>query len=1681
MNPKLTYTKLSTNAEFKDGVDIHGASALMPLIIPKYFFSKYGLTIFDHNTAVDVKGASLNDRANCELFFQLLNVFSRTVKMITQMEKCKPVIMESEVACIKEYIPHELIDALNEQYGEDMEEEDGREENSNDEGDEIMRDLLHTHFSQSSEDGNDSPTEMVDDEEREEDSNAEATMVISEEGDDDLMRDLIQEEIELMDESERNQDQEESGGGDDDTGNHDDSGDNIGTNPTNNGEGGNEDEYYIDGAEGNNYIMEMYERVSSIDQRVTTNSPPPSETPTGGEFDNEEAEEGEEEEGEGEPGINLQQQQEGADAIQEPSEPKYLSPCSVIVVNHSKFVMFLCVCYGIDKKDIEEHMTELMKSAEKKRVERENREGRDGMSVSSNGRNTRGRGNNNKEEETESLLDQMEIARMANKYINYYAPAISEEKHQAFVTDIFNMKTMTLAFYSLFPVAVNPVTKAKEVNSDMLELLCTHGYLQKYSDDVISRKFGSNGVLCKVANIQDCATKSKDWFTPDNVNNDMFIAGGGLSKLAARVIGDVREDTENGDGDELDMEDTGTKIYHVPSWQFFLSNLETAILPWVPSCVHEFFLDRISSSKSMSGLSSEKAKYLNSHEYRKNIPNQINNKTPLRYLMEYEKDLKQSRKSKLRADSKERKRQVKESILRMLYVLNNSTVRSYLPLNVQNIMKFADENADPITGNININGEVLLDAKTGYGPYSQHLLQLKDYADIYLTIGNSLHEFFTLIMAIIPNQYNMRSSTHLNAIGQGEGEAGKSDLLANVEKLSIPKTICVMTGEDSRQANSSEDAEMALGVKAYDEMPIYMVTSEKNLKGPDRAKLNEMKAQTGLGVNVRRSLNWVEDQKTKRKTRQTYTYVTECSNLIIGMCNTLENKDEAFGTRFYIKTIAKNRGTGTSRRISQRAIMKGVSEEVSGYVDHIRSLQFTSFMIHMYLNVGIMDNFTNTMTYLVMYSVAKRLEQKGIISAGAVRSYCRIGDLCDELSIQRMVISSYFRKGGCFYGKSLDLMNDVFTLEKLLFHTVEDIIISWAFYREQYDSSLERRILQYWITESTNITDADISEWMGIYAKVKDTSEAEYYRNSRRAREIENGNKSSTRKLAVTEKKRKRSNQLEGEADAPRQKSRKLLPEQDAPSREREIDDGPATRSDEGAEGSGGKMEQKEHRKHGEKGEEKEKEKEEEEEEGEEEELDDFKKMLRNRGGTGEKSNQLTSILNMVEKNKQESKRAPAPPSSPSPQSMPPIEIPQSNPPAMTPKTRAQQKPAPQKSTARHKGMTPEQIYQQKVIITEFLMLDRVLGKMASELGTDSTKSPASRNKDQTKPSPNAPKQMTDVNYIGIGIGRQKVTKLIDEIKANMGGHKLPPCEIKSLISKMGNSEQMMKVWFKPVDTTIFRNSIMTMYSGEKSKEFQGPENRQKRLVVLRRHIKHETNVMRPRVIIETGDSYNDGRLRIAYQGLFSNDFTVITEIFKEVCTYKGLHARNILMPMMSPAKLDNDDDTKEVPFISIRISPNEDSPDVFTCENPAYTEKGKRENIEAATRSTDSRKKDRELLRKIQMEKIESGIMKKSEYVELTQLKIGSWQQKEMQRLKNMNSNGTLANGENGQEGDQVASCEEIWGKITEEEKKEIMEKKTFTIAEDLDEWSFNKRLRDIGYEPEAYSLYADKFPIKN
>jgi hypothetical protein len=408
------------------------------------------------------------------------------------------------------------------------------------------------------------------------------------------------------------------------------------------------------------------------------------------------------------------------------------------------------------------------------------------------------------------------------------------------------------------------------------------------------------------------------------------------------------------------------------------------------------------------------------------------------------------------------------------YLLHSPKLRSFLSDSERSVLKWGDEHKNEADGSVMIVGKV--SKEKGYGPYSCHLMQQSTYASQYLNINKSNLDLFCHNRSLSPNKWERTTARKICMINLGQGQAGKTYTTEAAVCMGIPGTYELLTSDGSRQAFSNGGEHLNFKTLIYDEAPTYMVLSEKKLHGEQLSKLNEMKAILTHGKNVRIVTELRKDPLTNKSTRFPVTLVTSLRLQIITNTNFMYNKDEAFGSRFFTRTVAKDRGMETVRNAASSAEKQAIIKRVAPHMVHLeQSIEYVSYILHFCIGVGALEPPTGTLSNMFLVEILTNMFERGVKNAPDARNFVRIYRQAVELCLQRNIVKYYFMEeyNGLGYKKNFDFFRDLPVLELLLFHTIEDVCISLAFLSEHYFDALEYPIVRHLLKENLGIGPED--------------------------------------------------------------------------------------------------------------------------------------------------------------------------------------------------------------------------------------------------------------------------------------------------------------------------------------------------------------------------------------------------------------------------------------------------------------------------------------------------------------------------------------------------------------------------------------------------------------------------------
>jgi hypothetical protein len=202
------------------------------------------------------------------------------------------------------------------------------------------------------------------------------------------------------------------------------------------------------------------------------------------------------------------------------------------------------------------------------------------------------------------------------------------------------------------------------------------------------------------------------------------------------------------------------------------------------------------------------------------------------------------------------------------------------------------------------------------------------------------------------------------------------------------------------------------------------------------------------------------------------------------MTNSQKNKDEAMGTRFFTRVIAKDRGMSTIDNIAQSFDKAGFIESVSPYHTKMeQSIEYVAFIIHFAIGVGALEPPSGKITNLLLVDILTKMYEKKVKKAPDARNYVRIFQQANELCIQRNIIKSFFMESGKFYGDNFRFFKHLPELEIMLYHTPEDLCVAFAFLCEHYFDALRHPFVRHLINSHTGLTDEAIDSMRKFYHK----------------------------------------------------------------------------------------------------------------------------------------------------------------------------------------------------------------------------------------------------------------------------------------------------------------------------------------------------------------------------------------------------------------------------------------------------------------------------------------------------------------------------------------------------------------------------------------------------------------------
>jgi hypothetical protein len=527
----------------------------------------------------------------------------------------------------------------------------------------------------------------------------------------------------------------------------------------------------------------------------------------------------------------------------------------------------------------------------------------------------------------------------------------------------------------------------------------------------------------------------------------------------------------NANGVPPAMDLSGGTVYELSHLDFsrnVADGIIQRILPWVPKHVTDFVVGAGDSTAIPRALD----RFLKDHVQQFELKD-VEPVTPYRLLIE-------KMRSKPPRDAEEQL----NALECLYYVMDNVRLRQFLPTNYSNLMYWGDKrktlHAHPDAADrkplerwsVQVAGKIIgaednpeLD---GYGALSRLFKQTEEYATELLTINRNNADLFMLLLTAGTNRYNLVDDKNICIIGVGPGESSKSDTLKQALGLFVDSTNTWNTQESTRAATSQGGA-MNCDIEAYDERPSWLG------RNCDERLLSEYKAILSTGYGTRAKTEEYLDENGNKRHRSVRK-VTERQIQIYLMCNDITTSDDALLSRFTILNVARNADIReTAENIGIRQSKKELIDAFKRtYGPLYHSLQYIVSYMHAAINVNAIVRPSQDMSHVLLTKIIDIMNEHNVTKIANPRNYWRVMQHAEELCLWRVALRAYFTPGGFFYKQDFHVLH-LLELQKMMYHTIEDLFVALCFYRQQYFDEVEMGVARFIFDEYTPLTPKDVA------------------------------------------------------------------------------------------------------------------------------------------------------------------------------------------------------------------------------------------------------------------------------------------------------------------------------------------------------------------------------------------------------------------------------------------------------------------------------------------------------------------------------------------------------------------------------------------------------------------------------
>lgn len=383
-------------------------------------------------------------------------------------------------------------------------------------------------------------------------------------------------------------------------------------------------------------------------------------------------------------------------------------------------------------------------------------------------------------------------------------------------------------------------------------------------------------------------------------------------------------------------------------------------------------------------------------------------------------------------------------------ILYNTGLANKMSVYIKPVIDYENQIRDEYAGESPVIG--LIKKVKNYDIMSSFMHTLTLYAIKYLAISPYNADIWLSIVIGHNNRYDILYD-HIRWMMVGLGQTGKSDLVNQLKKVILERTMMEYQSDSSKQADNTEIDQGSV-LTIFGECPNWLCEDETKLNGQDKVNLRVFKEIfSQASCNTRKTFKFHEKVGSTKKIRAYQIVKTFMHQCVIALANVLNNigKNQAMPTRFIISTIRCETDTEINYRIERRQNLKNIAKfkEIQSMLYNI---QKESMKYHFYVNSNIVAGPNLELAFILICKIMDKLFGHGIQETKNARDTIRVILFLREIIITRAILEVFMHKNASFYSttRDYDQVEVAKEIEKRAFFKVPDLIRALGFCSTSY-------------------------------------------------------------------------------------------------------------------------------------------------------------------------------------------------------------------------------------------------------------------------------------------------------------------------------------------------------------------------------------------------------------------------------------------------------------------------------------------------------------------------------------------------------------------------------------------------------------------------------------------------------